>query len=139
MIHIQFPSPELSLQHWGELYKFIGLGVDHSNGEMNESTVRDQVSNGDLLVAVVYDDESMVAVVCFELIVFNTNKRVLNIQLAGGNSLSEWFEKMDEVATAIAKSRDCSEVYIVGRAGWQRKLKQLGYKTAHTVLHREVL
>ena len=45
-------------------------------------------------------------------------------------SHDKWFERIDEVANAIAKARDCSEVYIVGRAGWQRKLKQLGFRLA---------
>lgn len=138
MIHIQFPTPDLSIQHWDELYSFMKLAVDHSNGELDELSCKDQVRSGDLLVSAVYDDQKLVAVVCFELLSFTTGKRALNIQLAGGASLDEWFERMDEVAQAIAKARDCSEVYIVGRSGWQRKLKQLGYKTAHTVLHKEV-
>lgn len=138
MIHIQFPQPALAIQHWDELYAFLKLAVDHSNGELDEVSVKNQVEDGDLLVAAVYDDQTLVAVVAFELLLFTTGKRALNIQLAGGASLDDWFERMDEVANALAKARDCSEVYIVGRAGWQRKLKQLGYKVAHTVLHKEV-
>lgn len=138
MIHIQFPPPELAIQHWDELYHFLGKAVDQSNGELDEVSVKNQVEDGDLLAAAVYDDQKLVAVVAFELLLFTTGKRVMNIQLAGGDSLDDWFERMDEVAQALAKARDCSEVYIVGRAGWQRKLKQLGYQTVHTVLRKEV-
>lgn len=138
MIHIQFPPPELAIQHWDELYHFLGKAVEQSNGELDEVSVKNQVEDGDLLAAAVYDDQKMVAVVAFELLLFTTGKRVINIQLAGGDSLDDWFERMDEVAQALAKARDCSEVYIVGRAGWQRKLKQLGYQTVHTVLRKEV-
>ena len=138
MIHIQFPQPALAIQHWDELYAFLKLAVDHSNGELDEASVKNQVEDGDLLVAAVYDDQTLVAVVAFELLLFTTGKRALNIQLAGGASLGAWFERMDEVANALANARDCSEVYIVGRAGWQRKLKHMGYKVAHTVLHKEV-
>lgn len=138
MIHIQFPSPELALQHWDELYSKLKLAVDHANGELDEPSVKYQVEEGDLLVAAVYEDEQLLAVVAFELLLFHTDKRVLNIQLAGGDSLDLWFERMDEVAQNIARARECTEVYIVGRAGWQRKLKQLGYSTVHTVLHKEV-
>ena len=138
MIHIQFPPPALAIQHWDELYAFMKLAVDHSNGELDEVSCKNQVEDGDLLVAAVYDDKTLVAVVAFELLLFTTGKRALNIQLAGGASLDDWFERIDEVSNMLAKSRECSEVYIVGRAGWQRKLKQLGYKVAHTVLHKEV-
>jgi hypothetical protein len=138
MIHIQFPPPELAIQHWDELYKFLSLAVDASNGELDEVSVKNQVEDGDLLAAAVYDDQTLIAVVAFELLLFTTDKRVMNIQLAGGDNLEVWFERMDEVAQALAKARDCSEVYIVGRPGWQRKLKQLGYQTVHTVLRKEV-
>lgn len=138
MIHIQFPPPALAIQHWDELYAFLKLAVDHSNGEIDEVSCKNHVEDGDLLVAAVYDDQTLVAVVAFELLLFITGKRALNIQLAGGASLDDWFERIDEVSNLLAKARDCSEVYIVGRAGWQRKLKHLGYKVAHTVLHKEV-
>lgn len=138
MIHMQFPPPELAMQHWDELYSFLKLGVDYSNGELDEVSVKNMVEDGDLLLSAVYDDNLLVAVVAFELLSFHTGKRVLNIQLAGGEKLDDWFHRMDEVSQLIAKARDCSEVYIVGRAGWQRKLKQLGFTTAHTVLHKEV-
>lgn len=138
MIHIQFPPPALAIQHWDELYAFLKLAVDHSNGEIDEVSCKNHVEDGDLLVAAVYDDQTLVAVVAFELLLFTTDKRALNIQLAGGASLESWFERIDEVSNLLAKARDCSEVYIVGRAGWQRKLKHLGYKVAHTVLHKEV-
>ena len=138
MIHIQFPPPALAIQHWDELYAFLKLAVDHSNGELNVVSVRNQVDDGDLLVAAVYNNQTLVAVVAFELLLFTTGKRALNIQLAGGASLDDWFERIDEVSNMLAKARECSEVYIVGRAGWQRKMKHLGYKVAHTVLHKEV-
>lgn len=138
MIHVQFPPPELSMEHWDELYVKLKLAVDHANGELDEPSVKNQVEDGDLLLAAVYEDETLMAVVAFELLLFHTGKRVLNIQLAGGEGLDVWFERMDEVAQNIGRARDCSEVYIVGRAGWQRKLKQLGYETVHTVLRKEV-
>ncbi len=131
-------EPSIAIQHWEELYQFLKLGVDHSNGELDEATVKEQVASGNLLVAAVYDESRLVAAVAFEMITFTTGKKVINIQLAGGDSLDAWFEQMDEIAQLIAKARDCDDVYIVGRAGWQRKLKQLGYQTVHTVLHKEV-
>lgn len=138
MIHVQFPPPELALKHWKELYMFLAMAVEYSHGELDEDCVRNQVEEGDLLLAAVYDDSKLVAVLAYELLLFHTGKRVLNIQLAGGDHLDSWFHRMDEVSQLIAKARDCTEVYIVGRAGWQRKLKQLGYETVHTVLHKEV-
>ena len=138
MIHIQFPPPALAIKHWDELYAFLKLAVDRSNGELDEVSVKNQVEDGDLLVAAVYNYQTLVAVVAFELLLFTTGKRALNIQLAGGASLDDWLERIDEVSNMLAKARECSEVYIVGRAGWQRKLKHLGYKVAHTVLHKEV-
>ena len=43
MIHIQFPPPALAIQHWDELYAFLELAVDHSNGELDEVTTIQQI------------------------------------------------------------------------------------------------
>ena len=45
MIHIQFPPPELAIQHWDELYAFMKLAVDHSNGELDEVSCKNQVED----------------------------------------------------------------------------------------------
>lgn len=138
MMQIQFIEPLMAIHHWGELYKLLALAVDHSNGELDETTVKERVATGETLVALVHNGEESIAAVAFELIKFHTGKRVLNIQLAGGKDAHNWIETMDECAQMIARERDCDDVYIVGRAGWQRMLKPLGYSVVHTILHKEV-
>ena len=65
MIHIQFPPPALAIQHWDELYAFLKLAVDHSNGELDEVSVKNQVEDCALLVAAVPIDISRYKLLSF--------------------------------------------------------------------------
>lgn len=138
MIHIQFPTPDVAINHWDELSPLLQLGIDYSNGELNDEVVKSKVEKGEIIVAAVYDNENLIAALVYEMIYFDTGKKAVNIQLAGGERLDEWFHQASEIAEYIAKERGADDVYIIGRPGWQRKLKQLGYETVHTVLHKGV-
>lgn len=138
MIHIQFPTPDISIKYWGELIPFMQLAIDYSNGEINEETIKQKVSSGEVILAVVYDDEVIIATVVFEMIFFDTGKKAVNIQLAGGDRVDEWYQLIIDIAEYIAKERGADDVYIIGRPGWQRKLKQSGFELVHTVLHKGV-
>ncbi len=138
MIHYEFPTPEIAIQHWDELYSFLQKAIKYSNGELNEDSIKTQTSAGNLLLTAIYDDTTLVSVIAFELLIFTSGKRVINIQLAGGSDMVNWIEKMDDISQSIARAKDCNEIYIVGRPGWQRKLKQYGFEPIHTVLHKEV-
>ena len=75
----------------------------------------------------------------FDIIDFESGIRALNIQCAGGDILDEWFEQIEAIANSLAKEHGCKNIYIIGRAGWARKMKGLGYKTIHTVIAKEVI
>ena len=114
------------------------LAIDYSNGEVNEETLKQKVSSGEVILAVVYDGEVIIATVAFEMIFFDTGKKAVNIQLAGGDRVDEWYHHIIDIADYIAKERGADDVYIIGRPGWQRKLKQFGFELVHTVLHKGV-
>lgn len=138
MIHFQFPTAEQCLIHWDELIKFLQPAIDESNGELTERDVMEKLVEGSIILAAVYDDQTLIAVVVYEMIHFDSGKKVINIQLAGGERLDEWFRQAVDIANYIALERDADDIYVIGRPGWQRKLKQLGFEVVHTVLHKEV-
>lgn len=139
MIHVELIHPDLALKHWGEIYPLLDLAVAESNGEISEDSLKEAINLGHALVVAVYDDLELLAAIALEVITFSTGKKVLNIQLAGGTGMDLWYHQVDECCRLIAKSRDCQEIYIVGRKGWQRQLKQIGYQPIHTILKKEVM
>lgn len=135
---IRIPTPEQILSCWDEVSPFIQKAVDESNGELTIEDIKEKVARKEIIIATVFDNAQLAAAVSFELITFPSGKRTLHIQCAGGGDMSDWFEDMDKIANELAKKHDCSDIYIIGRKGWERQLKGLNYKHAHTIISREV-
>lgn len=138
MIRFMFPTPEQCIIHWDEIIVLLQPAIDESNGELTERDVMEKLVEGSIVLAAVYDEETLIAVVVYEMICFDSGKKVINIQLAGGERLDEWFKQAVDIANYIALERGADDIYVIGRQGWQRKLKQLGFEVVHTVLHKEV-
>lgn len=139
MIQIALPPPEIVLQHWDDVAPFLQRAVDYSNGELSVDILKQRVAERDVVVATVFDDGKLISVISFDTLNFETGMKALNIQCAGGERIDEWYEDIEKIANELAKKNGCSHVYIIGREGWMRKMKHLGYKTVHTVIAKEVI
>lgn len=138
MIDIAIPNYDIVKDCWDEIEPFIQRAIDESNDEMNIDTVLNRIDKKELLLATVFKDGKLVAVVVYELTIFESGKRAIHIQLAGGDNMDEWFEQIEQIANDLAKVQDCSEVYIIGRKGWERQMKHLGYNHVHTIISKKV-
>lgn len=138
MIEIAAPSIEQINNCWDEISPLLSLAIDYSNGELDLESVKSRINSGEVMVAAVFNDGNLIAAVTFEQVVFETGKRVLNIQLAGGTDIDLWFDGVENLANALAERYLCDDIYIIGRKGWVRKMKSLGYTEVHTVLRKEV-
>lgn len=138
MIEIAAPSLEQINECWDEISTLLQKAVEHSNNEISIESVHSRINNGEIMVAVVFENGNLIAVTTFEQVQFETGKRVMNIQLAGGTNVDAWFTQIEQLADSLAKRYNCDDVYIIGRKGWVKKMKSLGYSEVHTILHKEV-
>lgn len=139
MISISLPNKDVVVSFWNEIEPFINKAVEESNGELTSSGILDKVKSGEILIATVFDGTKLVAAVSFDMYYFESGKKVLNIQCAGGEQVDGWFEQIEEIANELAKKNGCSSIYIIGRKGWLKKMSHLGYKHIHTVIAKEVV
>ena len=63
-------------------------------------------------------------------------KRCMHIFLAAGDM--EELKQMEPCFVEFAKHFECDFVSLSGRAGWQRSLKDMGYKDAHVSLFKRI-
>lgn len=138
MIMVAIPRIEVVNECWGEILPFINKAIEYSHDELTPEVVLSKINSNELMLAVVYEDEKLIACVTFEQVNFDSGKRVINIQLAGGENVDAWFEEIERIAVDLAKVQGCSHVYIIGRNGWGRKMKPLGYSPIHTIFSKEV-
>lgn len=62
--------------------------------------------------------------------------RTLHIFLAAGD-LAE-IKDMDETFREFGKKLDCKHVTLSGRRGWTKALADIGYKSVHTTMAKEI-
>lgn len=139
MIEIAIPKLEILDAVWPEVEPYFQLAVDESNGEIDIKSIKSKVLKKELLVATIFEDGDLIAVCSFEITNFESGKRVLSIHTAGGSKQELWVKKIDEMASELAKMHNCSHVYIIGRKGWEKIMKPLGYNHTNTIIAKEVI
>lgn len=123
---------------WPRVEEMIDMAIAHSNEELSISSIYNKLLEGDMLLVTINEGDSIVAALTLERRHFDTGKDVLNVVTAGGADMHIWVEEMDDILQKLAKQFKCEEIYIVGRQGWVRTLRDLGYQRVHTTLSKRV-
>lgn len=131
-------KPEFVDIMWRDLKPLINMAIDHSNGELDIDGMKQMAIDGDILILTIYEDKNLVAVLTLERRDFQTGKSIVNITTAGGADIHLWMDDALAVIEELAKEQGCTEIYIVGRPGWQRMLKARNFKTIHTTVCRKI-
>ena len=123
---------------WPMVEDMLKRPLEHSNNELNIETVFMRIIKGDMLLVTISKGSDIVAAIAIEQTTFDTGKKIMNLTLVGGDDMHEWMHKFDEVTQNLAKDYGCEEIYIIGRKGWVRALRSLGFDTVHTVVSKKV-
>jgi hypothetical protein len=137
-IEIAAIKPSLIPLVWDVVTPYLVAPIGHSNGELSLDNMYERMIKGELLLLTIAENKNIMAVVTLEKREFATGKNILNVTTAGGSDAHLWIEQLDEVLNNLAKDYDCQEIYIVGRDGWVRLLKDIGYGKIHTVVSKKV-
>lgn len=138
MIQLHSIEPHMVEIMWPKIVKFVDMACEYSNGELNSDIILKDVLGDRLRLIIMRNEKDIVAVMTLKIEQFETGKKVLTALTVGGSDIDSWVNEIDGALNSIAKEQDCSEMYIVGRAGWVRKLKSIGYDKVHTVLAKKV-
>ena len=132
-------KPDWVDKFWPVIEKSVTDAIEHSNGELDIDVLKSQIKDGRIYLLVVTDVQGNVyASSTMEQREFESGKKVLNITTTGGSGMEHWVHKVIEAAKGLADQLGCDEVYIVGRLGWTRVLKPLGFKPVHQVLSMRI-
>ena len=131
-------KPELIPVIWPIVKPMLEAPIKYSHNELCIDDMYDRLIKGEMLLLTINKKSEVVAAITCEKRDFPTGKTILNVTTAGGSALQDWFEDLDKVMDRVAKEYGCEEIYIVGRPGWVRVLKNVGYEKIHTVVSRKV-
>jgi len=123
---------------WKDVKQFLQDAIDESNGETNIEITYADLMSGECMLLLVYKDGVAYGAINLRRRQFDTGKDALFVTLLGGINMQSWIRDAQEVGLKAAKELGCTEMYCVGRAGWEKVLKDVGYKRAYTILSYEV-
>lgn len=123
---------------WPAVVDHIKSATDHSNGELTPQVMFDRLTAEEAVLITVSEEHNILASLVIEKRDFETGKSILNVTLAGGTRIEDWLEDFDKVLDDLAIDYECDDIYLVGRRGWVKKLKDFNYKPVHTVMARKV-
>lgn len=123
---------------WGTIEHHIQAAIDESNGELDIDNIKRRAMNSEVLIVIVRDGDDILAALAAETRSFDTGKKVFHIMTAGGERMVDWLPDIDEAFSKIAKGLGCNEIYIIGRPGWTRAVKKIGYELVHTTLCKRI-
>jgi len=138
MMQINGIEPDMVEVMWPNVVEHVESACKHSNGELDTDGILLDLIDDKMRLIVMRNEDGIVAVMTIKINYFDTGKKVLTIVTTGGDNIDDWVNEIDQALTEISKREKCSEIYIVGRAGWTRKLKRLDYNTIHTTVSKKV-
>lgn len=119
---------------WDRVQPLLQDAIDESNGETDISITYNELIEGECTLVVIYKDKEIFGAANLRKRDFDTGKSAMFVTLLGGTNMQDWIDDAHCVAKLIAKSTGCREIYCVGRNGWEKVLKSIGYKRAYTLL-----
>lgn len=78
-------------------------------------------------------------VVLFTDVVQNTKGKTLRLFLAFGQGLDKFIPMLDATLEKFARVQGCNTIAVVGRQGWIRKLRAIGFRKELTIISRPVV
>ena len=116
-----------------DMERFLEPTLALSGGRENLSTVWHRLATGEYQLWMCFDDENNVEGVEVTRIEQYPLNKMLNLIFTGGTNLENWHEELVEALEVFAKANGCAGLEGVGRLGWQRFLKNYGWKVNNVI------
>lgn len=124
---------------WDRVVPLIDKPIALSHGEVTIDSIKARLYAGEALLLTVSRGSEIIAVNTVEIRTAESGLRTLYIPLIGGHEMESWMYRFLEVAKAIAKDFNCTELRgIAARKGWMRKLAPLGWSEVATIIKCDV-
>ena len=124
---------------WPKVSSMLKDAVDTSHGKFSIESVRQAIDHQEIALWVVLEEGNDAVVASFTTrIAVYPECRVLTMDWVGGERMSEWMEDMLDVMEGYAKHHKCTQMQGMGRPGWARALKHLGWELESSVYRKDL-
>ena len=122
---------------WLTLGAFVDKAAGRYSRDYDLETMRGAIFDGKAaLFGVFKDGEPMAAVVTSEIVY--PKRKVMLIELIGGNNVREWIQQLFEQMVNIAKRAGYAAIEAKARAGWSKVIKSCKLRQAYIAYELEI-
>jgi len=115
---------------WEQVTHFIQAALDRTEGELDLSDIHHDLINRNMQLWVLTDNGEIIGALVTQIMEYP--KMTACRIVAMGGEVSGEFDPVDEILSEWAKELECERMEIVGRKGWTRAIKHLGYNEAYS-------
>ncbi len=119
---------------WDRCTPHLERVIEKAPNDINLETMKSSLLQGKTLLVTISEGSEIVAVNILETCTYETGHKVLFIPITGGDRLHEWLADFLDIAHAIARDYQCSELRGMARPGWIKVLKEHGWNPVHTII-----
>ncbi len=123
--------------HWKEAEAFLREAIDRDDQDGYLLSMQARVFAGVNSLWQITEDSKTVGYAVTVVYTVTGLDRVVQIYLAGGDSLESFLEQFDYFV-AWALKRDINFIEVQGRKGWEKVLRPLGFRHNYTSLLRRI-
>jgi hypothetical protein len=120
--HIIFPK----VKHYLEKAAVL------SGGRMSIEEIENNVLHKNHQLWIAFNEDEIVATADTELIQYAKIKTLVG-HFIGGKDLESWKQPIVDAMAMFGKAEGCSRIEFMGRRGWTKPLKQIGWKETYRV------
>lgn len=126
-------------QDWPVISGFIERALAQTNGEIWPEDLLEMAlkHEADFWLVKAYETGDILAV-CVTQVVLYKRKKNLRVVALTGDGMEEWMDALDETLCYFGRAEGCSSIELVGRKGFVRRLKPLGYEEKYVLMTRSL-
>jgi hypothetical protein len=140
MINISLVPVDEVRNIWENVSRHVKKATDYTYGRYREIDVLHECLMGKFNLWVVYrekeeEEVDYIGAAVTEVLQY-PRKKALSVVFLSGDDFSEWMPEIDKKFVDFAKVLECDFVEACGRAGWERKVKKLGWIKRFSIIER---
>ena len=138
MINISLVPVDEVRNIWENVSRHVKKATDYTYGRYKEIDVLHECLIGKFNLWIVYREEEEVDYIGAAVteVLQYPRKKALSVVFLSGDDFSEWMPEIDKKFVDFAKVLECDFVEACGRAGWERKVKKLGWLKRFSIIER---
>lgn len=130
-------QPNAVNQVWSDIRPWI-IHLIEEDDSIDELGVVENLMNGQLQLWIVKDvSRGIIQSVLITKVEIRLKRQVCTIHFLGGKDMDSWIHLLPDLES-WAKHIGCGAIDLVGRPGWSRRLKEVGFTLTDVVMEKRL-